>query len=540
MQIKTHQLRGFFFVFFLAFAFTISAPINVNAQSYLPYAPGWYPLATNTYASWGVTYSDSLQYAISCSVGSISPTPNCYSKPHGGRNGVSRFLPWTRIADIPTPRGGLTAAATSDGKVYTFGGCINGSSSFCISDVVEAYDPGTNTWTSKAPMPTPRSFAKAIMHDNLIYVIGGLDIFDNGLATVECYNPANNTWSTKAAMGTPRVLFGAAINHPTVIQQTQNLNKIFVAGGGTYLSYGYVLTPPLASMEIYDIPSNTWSFTTPMPNGGSVFGMDFDIFGTLIIAGGIDWFPSLPNGGERDRMLMRDMNTGSWSLNPIGFDPNVYGFTFRAFWNPYTDSGLFVGMGHLQSGSGYFESVYVQSLPEYNLAFTAKQIEGEAQLEWNNPGESVHHFNLERKQGGNSTFEAIASNIPNTTHEVQFSYADKSLSSGAITYKLLAYDVDGNLLTEAIQNLMVSSSVLMANVNYAIGADYLEVAFSLPENVSSGQLQISTIDGKILLNENLRTEDSPIQIQRARFAKGVYILTLIASSERKSQKFLMQ
>ena len=57
---------------------------------------------------------------------------------------------------------------------------------------VEEYDPATDTWATKAPMPTPRwNLGVATASNGKIYAIGGF----NGslLATVEEYDPATNT-----------------------------------------------------------------------------------------------------------------------------------------------------------------------------------------------------------------------------------------------------------------------------------------------------------------------------------------------------------
>ena len=70
-------------------------------------------------------------------------------------------------------------------------------------NVNEAYDPATNTWTTKAPMPTPRYDVTAGVVSGIIYVIGGTDS-GNVLSTVEAYDPARNIWIGKAPMPTAR------------------------------------------------------------------------------------------------------------------------------------------------------------------------------------------------------------------------------------------------------------------------------------------------------------------------------------------------
>jgi hypothetical protein len=89
---------------------------------------------------------------------------------------------------MPTARGALAAAAGPDGQLYVFGGFtdIRGG----ILSTVEAYNPATNSWTTRASMPTARgALAAAAGPDGQLYVFGGGN--DSGvLSTVEAYLPA--------------------------------------------------------------------------------------------------------------------------------------------------------------------------------------------------------------------------------------------------------------------------------------------------------------------------------------------------------------
>ena len=69
---------------------------------------------------------------------------------------------WTQKADIPTHRGGATAA-TIDGKIYLFGGYQTSTSTNKANN--EMYDLSTNTWETKEPMPTARGFLSSVVLD---------------------------------------------------------------------------------------------------------------------------------------------------------------------------------------------------------------------------------------------------------------------------------------------------------------------------------------------------------------------------------------
>ena len=69
---------------------------------------------------------------------------------------------WTNMSQMPTAVAGAKAAVVND-KIYVIGGTVN-----------YEYDPVTDTWVSKQPMPTPRSDGVAVaVFENKIYVIGG-------------------------------------------------------------------------------------------------------------------------------------------------------------------------------------------------------------------------------------------------------------------------------------------------------------------------------------------------------------------------------
>jgi N-acetylneuraminic acid mutarotase len=94
---------------------------------------------------------------------------------------------WTEKAQIQTPRSGAGAAAAY-GKIYLIGGAGGGSSE---SDIVEAYDPLQNSWSTQLKkMPTGRRELACAFANGHIHAIGGATGVANTVqAAVELYAP---------------------------------------------------------------------------------------------------------------------------------------------------------------------------------------------------------------------------------------------------------------------------------------------------------------------------------------------------------------
>jgi hypothetical protein len=143
------------------------------------------------------------------------------------------------------------AAGVVNGVLYAVGG--PGST----GQLVEAYDPSTNTWTTKAPMPTARHGLAAGVVNGVLYAVGGAN-FSSGIAvqTVEAYDPSTNTWTTKAPMSTARYGLAAGV-----------VNGVLYAVGGTSDCAPSItcIGITVQTVEAYDPSTNTWTPKAPMP-----------------------------------------------------------------------------------------------------------------------------------------------------------------------------------------------------------------------------------------------------------------------------------
>ena len=194
---------------------------------------------------------------------------------------------WKALAPMPHKRGSAVAAAVGE-KIYVIGGVSNipGSEDTGLSPAspqasvgtVEEYDPATNTWRERSPMPTPRNHTTAAAVNGKVYVIGGrVGAAFIGLASdisvVEEYDPATDKWSApRARMPTARSAVVSGV-----------LNGRILVAGGEYQDTQMMAT--FRALEAYDPASNTWSIMPSMPV--SRHGLAAGVIGNrLILVGG--------------------------------------------------------------------------------------------------------------------------------------------------------------------------------------------------------------------------------------------------------------
>jgi N-acetylneuraminic acid mutarotase len=155
--------------------------------------------------------------------------------------------------------------AAFKGRIYVFGGGVNDAAD---RGVVEAYDPVTDTWTIKRPMPTPRVHTSVGVIGGLIYVVGGWMYEIGTVATVDAYDPATDTWISKASLPEIRSAKIAVID-----------GMLYAIGGEGVDGYS------LGTVEAYDPATDTWTPRQSMPNSRGAFGIGV-INGAIYVAGG--------------------------------------------------------------------------------------------------------------------------------------------------------------------------------------------------------------------------------------------------------------
>lgn len=173
---------------------------------------------------------------------------------------------WLTATSMISPASGAGAAVIGD-EIFVFGGFDN----IAESQRVQSYQPSSDTWTLRTPMPVARSEFGLATVDGLVYAIGGnilvytetesLSFATNILNTsgpnagitsalASVYNPATDQWHDVASLPEPRAAMAVAVRN----------GEIYVIGGLDNWFKGTVQD----SVYVYNPQTNLWSTMTPI------------------------------------------------------------------------------------------------------------------------------------------------------------------------------------------------------------------------------------------------------------------------------------
>lgn len=179
---------------------------------------------------------------------------------------------WRQGAPMPTPRGAL-AVAVVNGRIHAIGGTVsrqhathdhdNPSGEDRSVGTHEVYDPATDSWERRAPMPTARNHHGAAVVNGRIHVLAGRVGRNFEMRTHEIYDPATNSWTNGPQVPTGRS--GVAV--------VSHGNHVYIFGGETF-------TEPSRTFddaERFDTRAGRWETLPRMPSarhglGAAVMG----------------------------------------------------------------------------------------------------------------------------------------------------------------------------------------------------------------------------------------------------------------------------
>ena len=208
---------------------------------------------------------------------------------------------WTFRNPMPTPRGNF-AIAVFQNKIYTFGGATRSGGTTELTTVTEVYDPATDAWETKTSMPTLKGYFSANVVNNKIYLVSGLTQSTPNASLYLSqenlvYDPITDSWATKKPIPTATHSYVSAVvdNRIYVIAGSSgNLTQIYnpatdtwsngesiptaiqnAAGGATtgiaapkaiYVFGGFIgFVWPINLTQVYHPENDTWSIGTDMP-----------------------------------------------------------------------------------------------------------------------------------------------------------------------------------------------------------------------------------------------------------------------------------
>ena len=189
---------------------------------------------------------------------------------------------WAATASMSTGRGNATATLLGNGTVLVAGGqhIVNESNGGVTS--AEIYDPATGLWHSAGTMGTGHGLATAsLLPDGRVLVAGGAlqSGCCGGMVAADLYNPSTGTWQAAANMNVAREAAASVVLPDGTVLMTGGYN-------------GITTTPYLASTEIYQPATNTWTLGPSMNQGRVGHTATLLPDGQVLVAGGDAGGPS--------------------------------------------------------------------------------------------------------------------------------------------------------------------------------------------------------------------------------------------------------
>ncbi|OGN85993.1 MAG: hypothetical protein A2X23_06310 [Chloroflexi bacterium GWC2_73_18] len=229
-------------------------------------------------------------------VGGPGPTPSASATP----------TPAPTPSPTPTPTGPMsngrqihTATLLADGRVLVAGGYEAGNITLASADL---YDPATDTFSATGSLAAARgSHTATLLSDGRVLVAGGgpasWSVGDAFLTSAELYDPTTGTFSPTGSVTAARGFHTA-----TLLAD----GRVLITGG--HPAAWSATGPFIASAELYDPTTGTFSPTGSMTVGRESHAATLLADGRVLITGGVtNTAPSLASAE------LYDPTTGTFS-----------------------------------------------------------------------------------------------------------------------------------------------------------------------------------------------------------------------------------
>jgi hypothetical protein len=201
---------------------------------------------------------------------------------------------WSVTGSLNVGRVSPTATLLPNGLVLVAGGSDSGGTA---TNTAELYDPASGTWRATGNLNVARHNHMATsLQNGMVLVAGGLDDVNHIQRSAELYDPLTETWTVTGSLNTGRWDLAAA---PSTLLPN---GTVLVEGGFGRLSM------PLASAEVYDLASGTWSVTGNLNTARGDHTATLLPNGMVLVAGGED-----SNFDATADAELYDPATGTWT-----------------------------------------------------------------------------------------------------------------------------------------------------------------------------------------------------------------------------------
>ena len=214
----------------------------------------------------------------------------------GGTEGIVQIYDpdanvWSLGKDMPFAAGAAVSAVI-DRKIYVTGGLVGGTT----TDQAAVYDPASDSWSTIAPMPSPRNHASGGSDGQCFWIFGGRgpgsgDGVTEGEADVFVFDPATNAWEAS---------FDPGSTIPPLPQRRGGMSRAVFYEGEFYL-FGGETTPDGSGqvdgdvydrVDVFDPSKRTWRLERPMTTPRQGLGACVYDERVYLVGGGLQAGPS--------------------------------------------------------------------------------------------------------------------------------------------------------------------------------------------------------------------------------------------------------
>ena len=411
------------------------------------------------------------------------------------------------IAPMPIPRNHF-ATVVHDGLIYAIGGqfthdgCRAGTPD---TDLVHVFDPSTNIWTQIASLPAIQSHIEpsTFVHKDAIYVVGGATSGNR----VYRYDPSIDNWDTVAVL--PQALLAPIAR---VID-----GQLIVSSGGapaivpSKVTYATDMTPLLLpGAATFNINDNSGNFSDSITGfdieaGEGLVTLEAEYHNTLSATATHQWVSINNTGASNNTAMTTTPNNNTLSKGSQG-SPSMSYFTY--FDRPGTWYLWIRGSGDTVNGEGGNDSLHaglngslseaadkIDNFPEA-WSWTSSTRDG-VRASLNIPSTGIHAVNLWMREDGLAV--------------------DKILLTTDANYKPSGFGdtpVDNepsSEIVELIDNNTLSESETQASTSIAVASGEATTDVSLARD-SSGNSTVDATSESTEENSDDSTDDNSTEI----------------------------